>query len=79
MALYHSPDYQTSFKSIGLLFQEKKFNKDFQDGGHLRLPISIILATFDLQVILMLPMKLSSQFAFWFRIKEFKINFQHGR
>ena len=31
MALYHSPDYQPSFESIGLLFQEKKFNTDFQD------------------------------------------------
>ena len=38
MALYRSPDYQASFKSIGLLVQEKKFNIDFQDdsyGGHL--------------------------------------------
>ena len=26
MALYRSPDYQTGFKSIGLLVQEKKFN-----------------------------------------------------
>ena len=33
MALYSSPDYQTSFKSTGLLVQ-KKFNIDFQDGGH---------------------------------------------
>ena len=35
MALYHSPDYQTSFHTIGLSVQEKKFNIDFLDGGHL--------------------------------------------
>ena len=29
-----SPDYQKSFESTGLLVQEKKFNIDFQDGGH---------------------------------------------
>ena len=26
MGLHHSSDYQTSFESIGLLVQEKKFN-----------------------------------------------------
>ena len=54
MALYHSPDYQRRFKSIGLVVQEKKFNTDFQDGshgGHLGFPIRMILATFDIQVI----------------------------
>ena len=55
MVLYHSPDYQTSFKSVGLLVQ--KFNIDFQDVGHLGFPIGTILATFDLQVTLILPMK----------------------
>ena len=45
MALYRSPDYQTSFNSIGLLVQEKKFNIDFQDDGF---RIRMILATFDL-------------------------------
>ena len=34
MALYCSPDYQTSFKSIDLSSQEKRFNIDFQDGDH---------------------------------------------
>ena len=56
MALYHSPDYQTSFKSIGLLVQ-KKFKIDFQDGNHLGFPIRMILATFDLQVSSILPIK----------------------
>ena len=35
MALYCSPDYQKSFKLIGISVQEKKFYIDFQDGGHL--------------------------------------------
>ena len=55
MVLYRSPDYQTSFESVGLLVQ--KFNIDFQDVSHLGFPIRTILATFDLQVTLMLPMK----------------------
>ena len=57
MALYRSPDYQTSFKSTGLSVQEKKFNIEFQDGSHLEFPIRMILATFDLQVTSILPMK----------------------
>ena len=55
MTLYHSPDYQTCFKSIGLSVQV--FNMVFQDGGHPGFPIRMILATFDLQVTLILPMK----------------------
>ena len=49
MALYRSSDYQISFESVGLTVQEKKFNIDFQDGGHLGFPIRMILTTFDLQ------------------------------
>ena len=48
------------FESIGLSVQEKKFNIDFQDGGHLGFPIRIILATFDLQVTSILPMMFES-------------------
>ena len=48
MALYRSPDYQTSFESNGLLVQEKTFIIDFQDGSHHGLPI---------RMILILPMK----------------------
>ena len=33
MALYHSPDYQISFESMGLSVQAK-FSIDFQDGFH---------------------------------------------
>ena len=57
MILYRSPDYQTRSESIGLLVQEKKFNIDFQDRGHLEFPIRIILATSDLQVTSIRPMK----------------------
>ena len=60
MALYRSPDYQSSFQSVGLLLQEKKFNIGFQHGGHgghLGFPIGKILATFDLQITLILPTK----------------------
>ena len=62
MVLYHSPDYQTSFKSIDLSVQ-KKFNTDFQDGGHggiLGFPIKTTIASFDLQVSLIRPMKCGS-------------------
>ena len=58
MTLYRSPDYQTSFESIGLSFKEK-FNIDFHDrghGGHLGFPIQIFLAIFDLQVIMIISM-----------------------
>ena len=48
MALHRSPDYQTSFESISLSVQEKKFYIDFQDGDHLGFPIRMILATLDL-------------------------------
>ena len=56
MALHHSPDYQTSFESVRLTVQ-KKFNIEFQDGGHLVFPIKTILPTFDLKVTLILPVK----------------------
>ena len=49
--IYKSPwCFRPSFKSIGLLVQEKKRKIDFQDGGHLWFPIGTISATFDLQV-----------------------------
>ena len=57
MALYPSPDYQTSFKSTGLSIQKNKFNIDFQDGRYLGFPIKMILAIFDLQVNLILQTK----------------------
>ena len=41
--------------SIGLLVQEKRHKIDFQDGGHFGFLTGMVLASFDLQVILMLP------------------------
>ena len=56
--IYKSPRcFLPSFKSIGLLGQEEKRKKDFQDGGHLGFPIGTILAVFNLQVTLILPTK----------------------
>ena len=57
MALYRLPDYPTSFESTDLSVQERNFNIDFQDGGHFGFLIRIILATFDLQVTSIIPMK----------------------
>ena len=74
MALYRSLDDQTSSEAIDLSVQEKELNIDFQDGDHLGFPIRMILATSDLQVT---SYFLSSQSAFWFRIKKFKTDFQH--
>ena len=77
MALYRSPDYQTS-GSIGLSIQEKTFDIDFQEGGHLGFPIrTIYLATFDLQVTSIISMKFES-IALLVQEKKLKIDFQHG-
>ena len=60
MALYRLLDYQTSFKSIGLLVQEKNFKIDLHDGGHgghFWSHIKMFVTIFDLQVTLILPMK----------------------
>ena len=56
-----------SFKSIGLLVQEKKGKIDFQEGlhdGHLGFPIGTILAISDLTVPLMLPTKFQVNWPF---------------
>ena len=67
MALYRSPYYQTNFELTGPSVQENKFNIkfniDFQDSGHLGFPIRMILATFDLQVTLILPKKF---YVYWY-------------
>ena len=59
--IYKSPQcLLRCLESIGLSVQEKQLNIDFQDGGHgghLGFLIRTILATFDLQVNLMLPTK----------------------
>ena len=48
MALYCSPEYQTSFESIGLLVQAKKFKGFLDDGcgSHLSVPTETFLAIF---------------------------------
>ena len=68
-------------ESIGLSVQEKKQKIDFQDGrhgGHLGFPIGTILATFDLQVTLMLPSKFVESIGLSVQEKKRKIDFQDG-
>ena len=87
MAQYCSPDYQTSFKSVGLSIQEKKFNIVFEDSGHLKYLIGTILATFDLQVTSILLMefrmnwllvqdKVQNKFLTWLLKRPFWISHQ---
>ena len=65
MALYCSLiGYQTSFESVGLSVQQKKFNTDFQDSSRLGFPIRMNLATFDLQFTSILPMKFQVNWPF---------------
>ena len=66
-------------ESIGLLVQKKQ-KIDFQDGRHgrhLGFPIGTILATFDLQVTLMLPSKFGVN-GLSVQEKKRKIDFQDG-
>ena len=79
MALCRSPYYQISFESVGLSVQEKKFNIDFQDGGHLGLPIRTILATFFFIYKSPPYFQCSSiQLAFLFRRKKLNTYLQRG-
>ena len=57
----------TKFQVNWLLGLGEEAKKDFQDGhqgGHLGLPISMVLAIFDLQVTLMLPTKFGVSWPF---------------
>ena len=54
----------TSFKSFGLVVQEKKFKIDFQNIHHLRFPIRLMLAISYLQVIPDTYYQVSSQLLF---------------
>ena len=57
----------TEFQVIWLLGLGEEATKDFQDGNHgdhLGFPINMILATFDLQVTLMLPTKFGVNWPF---------------
>ena len=74
MAMYRSPDYQTSLSQLAFRFK-RRFNIDFQDGSHVGFQIRMILATFDLQVNSILPIK---SVALLVQEKKFKIDFQQG-
>ena len=64
--IYKSPRcFLPSFKSIGLLVQEKQKAKNrFSKWGHLGFRIGMILAVFDLQVTPMLPTKIQVNWPF---------------
>ena len=68
LPLYKSPCcFVPSFKSNGLLVQEKKSKVDLQEsshGSHLGFPIETFLAIFNLQVTLMLPTKVQVSWPF---------------
>ena len=75
IALILPTKFQLAFR-----FKEKKFKKDFQDGGHgshLGFWISMILAIFDLQATPIFPSKFPVN---WLSVQEkkFKIDFQDG-
>ena len=63
--------------SVGFLVQEKNQKINFQDGGHLGLPIRIILV-FDLLVAPMLPIKFQDNQPFVTGEKAKKKYFQDG-
>ena len=54
-----------------------KYNKHKQDGDHLGFPIRKILATGELRVTSILPMKFES-IAHLVQVKNFKMDFQDG-
>ena len=71
-------EFLLSFESIGHSVQEKTFKLNFQDnsrGGHLGFLIGTILAIFLSASHPDTSYPVSSQLAFWFRKKKFKIDF----
>ena len=72
--------FPTKFQVNWLWVKEKKRKIYFQDGhhgGHFGFPISIILATFDLQVTLMRPTKFGVNWA-WVQERKWNKEFQDG-
>ena len=62
-----TPILLQSFESTGHTIKEKKRKTVFQDGGHeghLVFPIELILATFDLQIAPILPIKFQVNLTF---------------
>ena len=63
--IYKSPlCFLPSLESIGLSVQKKKRKIYFQNGGHLRFLVETVLASFDLQVTPMLPIKFQVSWLF---------------
>ena len=58
-ASHRDTSYQVSCQLVFFAFGEHK-----TDGGHLGFPIGMILAIFDLYIVLILPTKFSSQMTF---------------
>ena len=73
VALCRSPDYQTSFESIGLLVQYR-----FSRMRPSRISNQNDFSYFWFTCHLDTSNEVSSQLAFCFRIKRFKLDFQHG-
>ena len=77
--MYKSSRYfLSSFVSVGISIQEKKFKIYFQNRGHsdhLGLPIGTILATFFLQVA---PVRPIESIDLSIKEKKLKIDFQNG-
>ena len=67
----------SSLESIGLFIQEEKCKTGFEDGGHFRFLIGMILALFDLQFVSILPRSFES--VGLLVQKKSKIDFQDGR
>ena len=82
MTLYCSPEYQITFKSVGLSVQEKKLKMDFQDDGcgcHLEFWIRTFLAILYLQITTILPARSEVSWPFGLQVQEkFKIDLQDG-
>ena len=77
MALYPSPDNQTSLSQLAFGFKRRSSNFDFQNGSHFGFPIRTIFAAVDLQVTSLLLMNFES-IALLVQEKKVKIYFQHG-
>ena len=72
--MYRSPDYQTSFESIDLPVPEKNFNMDFLRWRSSWISNQNNFSYFWSTSQLDTSNEASSQLAFWFRIKKFKID-----
>ena len=75
----HPDALEQVLSQLAFGFRRRSEKLDFQDGGHLGFPVGTILATFYLQVIPMLPTKLSFEsIGLSVQEKKWKIDFQDG-